>query len=655
MRIAIALASLALLLFGLSADDERPAFWRVALRAAELNEAQEELSVVLEHMGGIPERRAAVSNRLSLVDRALVEPWLPPQIASDLREVLAKPTASKRGPDFEGLMPAIAGWLEVGDGPGLEDLEVQWEKLEDSKLTGMELLEAMSVFMGLCHEHLGEALILLEEVDRELLFEGHLAFSEAWYRRFFPGAELTDQQKQDFSSFATALLPAPKQDRARILAVANIALRITGRRFTSGLKRRLGKVRMERVGEEYDVDARAVVGDSASNRIVLLGRGPQVCSVRAALVIDLGGDDRYEDAAVVNGDDCLIRIVLDLSGDDEYVSEERGPCYSAAGLALLVDVEGDDVYRSGRLGQAASVLGCAMLIDLQGNDRYVAEDYGQGHALCGVSLLYDFEGDDVYEAWAFAQGGGIGYGLSGLVDGAGNDRYLADLKWPDVYGNSGPDVHHGASQGYGTGIRPSIAGGIACLMDLGEGRDRYQSGSFSQGGGYYFSFGLMYDGGGDDENFGSRYSQGFGVHQAIGVRWDVGGNDKYTCRSVAHTGMAWDEGVGYFIDQGGDDEYRVGDLSCGAAAQTGVAVFLEGGGTDSYETGRESLGGVGSFEYHEKPALGLFLDLGGSDDQYAMEGRINENLRVTTGVEIFLDSSARDEQAVLKSRALREP
>ena len=47
--------------------------------------------------------------------------------------------------------------------------------------------------------------------------------------------------------------------------------------------------------------------------------------------------------------------------------------------------------------------------------------------------------------------------------------------------------------------------------------------SASRGGGYDFSFGLMYDGGGDDENHGYRYSQGFGVHQAVGVRWDAGG------------------------------------------------------------------------------------------------------------------------------------
>jgi len=191
------------------------------------------------------------------------------------------------------------------------------------------------------------------------------------------------------------------------------------------------------------------------------------------------------------------------------------------------------------------------------------------------------------------------------------------------------------------------------LLDLGAGKDRYQAGSFSQGGGYYFSFGLMYDGGGDDENFGSRYALGFGVHQAIGVRWDAAGNDSYTCRSVAHTGMAWDEGVGYLLEDGGDDTYHTGDLSCGGAAQTGIAICIDRGGTDSYRTGKESQGGTGSFEYHDKPALGVLIDIGGADDEFSSEDRGNGQLRVTNGVEVFLDSAARDLHRALTSRQLR--
>jgi len=657
-------ASAALLLgcLGLAAAfpaDERPDFWRIVERAAEQEGAQAELEVVLEHMRGIPGRRANVGNRLARIDRGLVEPWTPPALAAELRTLLEAPAVTRKGPRFAGLTAGVAAWLDLEDAgsasgaDALGELDELWGRVADPELEGVSLLEALSAFVEQAHDLLDEALAGLEPEDWEPLFEGHAAFSEAWYRTHFPDAEASASGEQTINGFTNALLLRPKQDRARILAVTNALLRLAEPDFLNRLPRRLSKVKRSEVPEEYGRDVLAVVGDEPRNRVVLGGKKSTTHALPAALIIDLKGNDRYERAAVVDSPDCLVSIVLDLGGDDEYGGEAPGPAYAAGGVALLVDRKGDDLYQSGRLGQAATVLGCAVLVDLEGDDRYVAEDYAQGHALCGVALLYDLAGDDTYTAWAFAQGGGIGYGLSALVDGEGDDRYLADLHWPDVYGNSGPDIYHGASQGYCTGMRPEIAGGVAALLDLGDGRDRYQSGNFSQGGGYYFSFGLLFDGGGDDENFGTRYSQGFGVHQGIGVRWDAGGDDAYTCRSVAHAGMAWDEGVGYLLEDGGDDTYVVGDLGCGGAAQTGVAVLIDRGGKDSYRTGRESQGGTGSSEYHDKPALGFLLDLGGDADDYSLAGRADSTLRVTAGVEVFLDTKARDERKALGARRLR--
>ena len=137
------------------------------------------------------------------------------------------------------------------------------------------------------------------------------------------------------------------------------------------------------------------------------------------------------------------------------------------------------------------------------------------------------------------------------------------------------------------------------------------------------------------------------------MRWDAAGDDRYTCRSVAHAGMAWDEGVGYLIEDGGDDEYRTGDLSCGGAAQTGIAICIDRGGADSYQTGRESQGGTGASEYHDKPSVGVLIDLGGKRDSYSAEGREDSTTRVLTGIELFLDLKARDMRAALKSKQLR--
>lgn len=650
-----------LLIPGAPQEPEPTHLWKVLERAVEKEGFRAEFDAVLDHMRGIDARRTGLGNRLSRVNSGLAEPWTPPVLAAELRELLAKPATTRRGRLFSDSAAGIADWLDL-DGyespspkckhEGLRELDSIWSEVEDPERKGLSLLQSMSTYVELCHTLLDEALADLEPGDLAILFDGYPDFYEAWYRDHFPESELSEEDKGHITAFRK-LLVQPRADRRLVLGVASALLRMAEPSFLASLPRRLSRVRESTDETEFGKDTRAVLGDEPKNRVVLSGRKPSAHSIEAALLIDLGGDDSYQRAAVVDSPEMLVSVVIDLGGDDRYSGDRAGPAFSAGGVALLVDRKGSDRYESTRLGQAASALGFSALVDLEGNDEYVAEDYSQGHATCGVALLYDLEGNDTYSAWAFAQGAGIGYGLCALVDGDGNDRYLADLHWPDVYGNSGPDVYHGASQGYATGMRSDIAGGIAALVDLGNGDDHYQAGSFSQGGGYFFSFGLMYDGGGDDENLGSRYAQGFGVHQGIGVRWDASGNDTYTCRSVAHAGMAWDEGVGFLLEDGGDDIYQTGDLSCGGAAQTGVAICLDSGGADIYRTGRESQGGTGSSEYHDKPALGVLIDLGGKKDEYSADGRTDTELRVMEGVQVFFDSKAKDMQQALKSKHLR--
>jgi hypothetical protein len=650
MRPARTLLAVALLLSssvagpGPPSEDERPDFWRVIERVLEVRGQEEPAGVVLEHMAGIFERRVGVARRTERIERALREPWTPPELARELRDLLAGPYTGKGPPDFDGLLRAAGGLidldLDVQDDEGLlEDMELQLEWLRHPELEGIELLEALSKFMRQAQRALEVALVGLEPEQRELLFAGPATFREAWYRSHFPGAELSAEDNGRIASW-TEFLREADYDHALALAVAERVLQLGTPDFLRSLGRRLRRVNESPTAAGFGGDLRAVVGADDASRVVLGGRRETIYTGRAALVIDLGGDDRYERAAVVDDPTLLVSVVLDLDGKDTYT----GVCAAATGgLALLLDVEGDDVYTSKRLSQAAATCGVALLLDHGGDDHYTLEDYGQGHAVFGTALLYDARGDDGYDAWAFAQGGGLGPGFCALVDGEGDDRYLADLHWPDVYGDSGPEIYHGASQGYSTGIRSAggVAGGVAALVDLGDGADRYQSGNFSQGGAYFFAFGLMYDDGGDDENFGTRYSQGFGVHQAAAVRWDRAGDDRYTCRSVAHTGMAWDEGVGYFLEDEGDDVYKVGGLALGGAAQTGVAIAIDLEGKDEYVSAGQSQGGTGSSEYHEKPALGVLLDLGGDEDVYSLDGRANDALLCTPGVGIFLDTKVR--------------
>lgn len=639
-------------------DAVRPAFWQVIERAVAKHELDKSVEVVLEHMVSVPASRDHVPHRLSRVNASLAEPWLPPSFAADLKARLAAPISRRMGSPFQGLIPDVAQWLDMhgyqspAERTELKKLNELWRVVQAPSTSGLKLLESLSAYVEEAHLLLEAAHAALTPEQRSLVFEEYQDFFDTFKARHNPAKELSARQLRVLQAYTT-LFSELKSDREQILAVSESLLGLTHPTFLKSLAKRLRNVSGVQADEEFGPDVLAVAGDTDWNRVVLMGKGKSMADFTAALTIDLGGDDTYEQAAVADSEDMLVCIVLDLGGNDLYESSDPGPVFTAGGVALLVDRKGDDTYRAERLGQAASILGFAALLDFEGDDIYTAEDYAQGHSTSGVALLYDLAGDDTYKAHAFAQGGGIGNGLCALVDGAGDDTYLADLSWPDVYGNSGPDVYHGASQGYATGIRSNVAGGVAALIDMGDGQDRYQAGSFSQGGGYYFGFGLMFDGGGDDQAFGSRYAQGFGVHQAIGVKWDVAGNDLYKCRSVAHAGMAWDEGVGYCLDDAGDDIYQVGDLGCGGAAQTGIAICIDGGGSDHYITGKESQGGTGSSDYHDKPSIGILIDLGGEVDTYSLEERANNTLRATEGVQIFLDCQANKMAKVLRSKILR--
>ncbi len=647
-----------LLTSNVGSQEVRPAFWQVLEAAVAKQELGEEFERVLEHMAGVPAGRDHVPHRLSRVNDGLTHPWLPPALAADLKQRLAKPTSKQLGSPFQSVMPDAALWLDLESYPeqatsqGMARFNGLWQVVRDPNTKGMDLLRALSEYVEEAYYLLDAAHADLSPDQRSLLWEEYQEFYDAWTERHDPETELGDEQVEVLRAYTT-LFAELKSDRARILAVSESLLGLSNPIFMKSLAKRLGGVRQKGAAEKHGTDIRAVARDTDWTRVILSGTGQSKHHRAAALIIDLGGDDVYENAAMADSEDHLVSIVIELGGEDRYEAGDPGPVFSAGGVALLVDRKGDDTYVAERLGQAASILGVAVLLDLAGNDTYEAHDYAQGHSTCGVALLYDLAGNDTYSAHAFAQGGGIGNGLCALVDGGGDDQYLADGQWPDVYGDSGPDVYHGASQGYSTGIHANVAGGVAALIDLGEGKDRYQAGSFSQGGGYYFAFGLMFDGGGNDQAFGSRYAQGFGVHQGIGVKWDTGGDDLYQCRSVAHAGMAWDEGVGYLLDDAGDDVYQVGDLGCGGAAQTGIAICIDSAGKDRYLTGKSSQGGTGGSDYHNIPSIGVLIDLGGDKDEYTMEGRANETLRATTGVQLFLDCSAKKMPKALRAKPLR--
>jgi hypothetical protein len=604
------------------------------------------LAVVMRHLKEVP-RRHSVQRRLERTMTAFTDPWSGPELASDLRDRLLAPFAAKKVEGFDGTMDCVIDWL---DAP-LQDLDADqrrcvqaidaaWAGVVDADDAEAELMARLSTFCARVQDALDLALADFEPEESERLFSSAPAILEGWYRTHFPKAEVAPELNEAVS-VGFALLP--RIDRPLLLSTAKRAMRLTDPTFLADLGKRLSKLRRDPkqpLPEGFSGDILAVAGTSDRDRVVLGGPQKTTHAGHAALVIDVAGNDVYERAAVADRPGRLFSVVIDLRGDDVWSQQgsDFGPCASVAGISLLVDRAGKDEYRGKRLAQGASIGGFAFLFDQEGNDRYTMEDYGQGCGVYGVGLAFDGAGNDPRVAWAYAQGASLGVGFGACVDDSGDDQYLADLHWPDVYGDSGPDSYHGASQGYSTGIRPAVPGGVGVLVDR-AGKDRYQSGNFSQGGAYYFAFGLMYDGGGDDENQGYRYCQGFGVHQAVGVRWDAGGNDRYLARCAANIGSAWDEGIGFFLDDAGDDVYRMASLGLGGAANSAIAIFVDGDGKDEYHGGGpESQGGAGDRSYYGEPSLSLLLDLGGKPDVYSREGRKDDTLAGDGGIGLFLDA-----------------
>lgn len=128
----------------------------------------------------------------------------------------------------------------------------------------------------------------------------------------------------------------------------------------------------------------------------------------AILVIDLGGDDVYENAQGtpfgtipdLPADLAYPQLILDLVGDDTYERTDQ----AAIGPARVV-------------AQGAAVLGIGAIVDLTGDDRYIARAHhapisgsvdahviAQGAAHLGVGLLVDPSGRDCVDAEARSHG-----------------------------------------------------------------------------------------------------------------------------------------------------------------------------------------------------------------------------------------------------------
>ncbi|HFD80756.1 MAG TPA: hypothetical protein ENK05_10260 [Gammaproteobacteria bacterium] len=337
------------------------------------------------------------------------------------------------------------------------------------------------------------------------------------------------------------------------------------------------------------------------------------------LLIDTGGDDRYQDVGAPP-DPGSVSVVLDLGGNDEvHWAAVPGPGAGVLGLALWLDREGDDRYAGGSLGLGVGILGAGVFLDAAGNDRYEAAALSEGAAQYGVGILVDDAGDDRYRASFSGQGYGTTGGIGMLVDGGGNDEYdcggvIADPVKKRA-GRHRSTRYLSLCQGFGFGLRPKISGGVGLLLDR-DGDDRYKVGIFGQGAGYWFGLGILAEGGGDDRYQGFEHVQGEGLHLAAGVLGDYGGDDQYSGYEHAQ-GVGKDRAAGLLYERDGDDVYEATRASQGAGlASYGVGILVDRAGDDRYRAQVDSQGFSGrpdpGFPEREWPT-GVLLDLGGDD------------------------------------------
>jgi len=375
--------------------------------------------------------------------------------------------------------------------------------------------------------------------------------------------------------------------------------------------------------------------------------GAQTYTSNYALVLDLEGDDTYDNHA-----GGVFAQVGNAFYDVEPGSESAraGPIQGwNAGVggqtqdadvvlssSLVIDVSGNDTYgvkHEPRMKDAtagcgteprvalvgtigAGILGVGMAFDLSGNNTFIGrtQSQGAGHVF-GTGLLYTGPGRDTFEAVRGAQGSGLlgGYGL--LINEGGDDEYR--LAFPEGGVFNGDRRFCDADARYG------------------------QGGNFDRKDGPFFpQVGILADLDGDDTYVSPHLSQGFSQGHGFGLLFDATGNDAYTSGDMAQGAghgrvvefdpqAIWSGGLGVLLDRAGDDAYNVSTNGQG----WGFGKLLDDAVPPTTDLGETLLWAV-----HRDEAVGLLLDASGSDS-YTRPGRGDGAHGVDGTLGVFLDSA----------------
>ncbi len=359
----------------------------------------------------------------------------------------------------------------------------------------------------------------------------------------------------------------------------------------------------------HSTSKKAILWEDKKLKAIIGGTGPNHYKGDYALIIDLGGDDTYELSRRPNFEN---QIIIDLGGNDKYYAlEDYALACGNFGYSVLIDVAGDDLYQGKNFSLGCGFFGCGLLWDQAGNDTYIGDQFTEGAGGFGIGILKDDGGNDHYIAARAAQGFGFVHGVGALLDGSGNDTYFAGGKYKESIGLSGEIRYLSEAQGYATGLRPYLSGGMGFLFDY-EGDDSYSVDMNGQGASYWWALGALVDFKGNDRYVAQQYAQGAGVHMSLGCLVDSSGNDFYYSKGVSQ-GCGHDLGAGMLFDLSGDDNYVATSGSQAFGSGNGIGILVDGGGNDGYYVKeKKNTQGVGD-PRREYGSIAVFLDCSGVD------------------------------------------
>lgn len=383
---------------------------------------------------------------------------------------------------------------------------------------------------------------------------------------------------------------------------AKASVRMDVHKFEAVLERAHREI-LRALGSGRDPAMMAPVLQAAIERHLQPGALDQMTdAARAPLRTVLGRAAKVDIAALSAQAIAIVRAAQDLVADDAAALGRLPTKPGEAGVSGGVVLDRSTPF--GRLvvgGVGRNEYECAqiaVIVDLGGDDEYRGPAGSAGLSR-RMGLVVDVAGNDVYRS----QNDGLGsatFGVGILLDLAGDDHY------------------HGLARCAGFG-----AGGIGALFDL-AGDDDYTFDRDSGGVGL-LGLGLFLDAGaGKDITRAGSQALGCGLPGGVGFFVDDGGDDVRALRrgetassEVCGVGLGvsgWlAGGVGLFVDVDGTDQYEAGDRACGVGVEGGVGIFFDAARDDRYVVGEFALGSGGDH------GIGVFVDAAG-DDEYRTLG-----------------------------------